>query len=85
MPCWVQVNRATTWVVTGGGVGPTGVMVGTSVNVGWAVNEGDSDGSRMKVGDGLGVAVDCTNGGSVGESDAKAIWVGSAGPGGFER
>ena len=88
---WVHVNLATTGVgVAGGGVWPIGVggAVGpTTELVGNGEKDGDSDGSRMNVGEavGAGEAVCCTNGGRVGEPDAKAMSVGSAAPGGFDR
>ena len=74
------------------GVGVGGPFVGgrvgkPDVSVGSGVNVGESDGKRMNVGDGLGlgVAVACTKGGSVGEPEAKATSVGSAVAGGLDR
>ena len=80
---------STAWVVgpgvaVGAGVGKPVVSVGSGEKV---PNDGESDGSRMNVGDGLelGVAVGCTKGGRVGELEAKAIWVGSVEAGGWDR
>ncbi len=91
---WLQVNFATTGLGVEAGVGVGGPLLGwvvgrrLPVTVGSGENDGESDGSRMKVGvgDGLGVAVGWTKIGNDGVLEAKLMSVPlPPSEGGFER